>query len=236
MKLLTSNKRELNLDLSDPKVKAWFDRSDETMTKIILNQINNDCIYDNMLADANEDYVILDIGANIGLFSLYAQDSAQHIYCLEPAPDTLEILQKLTKGNDKITIVPAALSNLNGQTNFYLHSNPTINSVNVNQNGTLVLVKTITIGNLLEQYKIAHVDFVKCDIEGGEMSALTVERLDEVKDKIDKWFIEIHQTNRDQSSWPGNLQENRRQIIQNFKTVGYKTIELAHDGLFAYKE
>ena len=50
------------------------------------------------------------------------------------------------------------------------------------------------------------------------------------------WFIEIHQTNVNESPWPGNLESNRQQLAELFQRHGYQTESVIHDQLFAWKQ
>jgi len=177
--------------------------------------------------------VIVDIGANIGLFSLYAQDSASRIIAVEPTPATLRILKRLV--GTRIEIVEAALAFKDGTVDFYVHNNPTINSLTVNQSGECITVPAKTIKTILDELNVDHVDFVKCDIEGSEMLALDILRLREVADRVDSWFIEVHQTSRADEPWPGNLEKNRQILMQRLRGVGYQVQAIIHDQIFAYK-
>ena len=230
--IITTKGRVVEIDLSDPQVADWFARPNETMTDIIVNQINTEGLYNAVLADKT-DLVIVDIGANIGLFSLYAQDSAKRIIAVEPTPATLNILKRLV--NTNIEIVEAALAFKDGTVDFFVHENPTINSLAVNQSGERITVAAKTIKTILDELNVDHVDFVKCDIEGSEMFALDLLRLREVADRIDTWFIEVHQTSRGDEPWPGNLEKNRQILMQRLRGVGYKVEAIVHDQIFAYK-
>jgi FkbM family methyltransferase len=230
----TTKDRIYNIETDDVEIVDWFDRPDVTMTDCILDQLNTERLYDPVLAN-KENLTILDVGANIGLFSLYAQDSAKQIICLEPTPVTLGILEKLTAGIDNIKIAPIALSDSDGEITFYINENPTINSV-VNQVGAEVQVQARTIATVLQEQGLSWVDFVKCDIEGSEMLAITEATLDPVKEKIGSWFIEVHQTNGNTGApWPGNLEDNRQQLIGILRNAGYSAEPIIHDQIFAWK-
>lgn len=230
----TTKDRIHNIETDDAEIVDWFARPDVTMTDCILDQLNTDRLYDPVLAN-KENLIMLDVGANIGLFSLYAQDSAKQIICLEPTPVTLGILEKLTAGIDCIKIAPVALSDSDGEITFYINENPTINSV-VNQAGTEVRVQARTIETVLREQALDWVDFVKCDIEGSEMLAITEATLDPVKDKIGSWYIEVHQTNGNTgASWPGNLEDNRQQLLAVLRNAGYSAEPIIHDQIFAWK-
>lgn len=232
--VLTTKDRTHQIDTADRDVAAWFANNHLTQTHIILRQLNEERFYQPLLGEA-ENYTILDIGANIGLFSLYAQDSAARIIALEPTPATFKMLQKLTEGESKITPVPVALSGHNGTVDFYVSHNPTVNSL-VNRVGEKVTVDARTIATILDEHNLDYVDFVKCDIEGGEMFAITNETIGEVADRIGFWALELHQTDADTgAAWPGNLESNRQQLAEVFRTNGYEVELVEHDQLLAWR-
>lgn len=232
--VLTTKDRTHQINTSDRDVAAWFANNHLTQTHIILRQLNEERFYQPLLGEA-ENYTILDIGANIGLFSLYAQDSAARIIALEPTPATFKMLQKLTEGESKITPVPMALSGHNGTVDFYVNNNPTINSL-VNRVGEKVTVEARTIATVLKEHNLDYVDFVKCDIEGGEMFAITNETIAEVADRIGFWALELHQTDADTgAAWPGNLESNRQKLAEVFRNNGYTVESVEHDQLLAWK-
>jgi FkbM family methyltransferase len=238
-KIYTTKGREHVINSTNPAVVEWFERgtkeADVTQTENMLDQINNERLYDPVLAD-KEDLIVLDIGANIGLFSLYVQDSAKQIIALEPTPATFSVLTEMCKDVEKIKPVSVALSDHDGEIIFYVHENPTINSLVELKEATPVTVQCKTIETILNEQGLDWVDFVKCDIEGSEMIAITEATLTPVKDRIGSWFFEMHQTNRSEASWPGNLEENRQKLITILKNVGYGAEPILHDQIFAWKE
>lgn len=68
-----------------------------------------------------------DVGANIGLYSIYAAKIKNiKVYAFEPSVFNLELLSRninLNKVEDKIKIVPLSISSKNGFSNFYDSTN-----------------------------------------------------------------------------------------------------------------
>lgn len=200
---------------------------------IVLNQINTERLYDPILEDEDE-LIILDIGANIGLFSLHAHDRAKVIYSVEPTPTHFSKLQELTKDYSNIRPLNYALSDQDGEISFYISDqNSTMNSI-VNKYGTEVKVQGKTLFSIINELGLTHVDFIKCDIEGSEMKAITDETVGAVKDIVDCWFIEVHATD-DSRPWPSNLDANRQLIAEVFNRQGYEVQPFNHDTLYIYK-
>ena len=230
----TARDRIHQIESNDEDIVAWFNNDEVTQTDKILNQLNNERFYQPIF-DNLTDAVILDVGANVGLFTLYAIDNAKQIISMEPTPKTFSVLTRLTAGFNNIKPVQVALGGTDGTVDFYINDNPTINSL-VNQVGTAVTVQTRTIETVLKEHNLDWVDFVKCDIEGSEIQAITDATLAPVADKIGFWALEVHQTDAHTGMpWPGNLESNRQQLASIFRNHGYSTEFVINDQLLAWK-
>lgn len=228
----TSKQRDYLYQSRHPDVTAWFGNP-ENYTDVILKQINEERMYDPIFKD-REDMVVLDLGANCGLFSLYAADSCKQLIAVEPTPKTFNVLQEIVKDHTNITPLQLAIGPHNEMISFYINENSTTNSI-LDRNGTETKVQCMTLETLLHMQGLDQVDFIKCDIEGSEMQALTDATLGPVADKIKFWFVEVHQTNVNETPWPGNLESNRQQLAELFQRHGYQTESVIHDQLFAWK-
>lgn len=161
----------------------------------ILEEIYKHKVYDHFLK-GKKDLTILDIGANIGLWTQYAYPFSKIIYALEPSQEHYECLVTMLVSNEMHNVAPIqqAISNENGKANFYHNANTTMYSLNeaVSQ-GESEEVRTITLDVLFEENKIEHIDFMKIDIEGAEAQVFGGDGFDKVKDKIDVIMGEYHQ-------------------------------------------
>lgn len=150
--------------------------------------------------------VFIDLGANIGYFSLLAAKIVGKkgcVFSFEPETKNykyLNINKELNKYNQLITI-QKALSNVNGKTNLFIcpydTGHHTINQIdgitsyetseiyspdNINYNQ----IETITLDDFMSNQKINKVDLIKMDVEGAEMLALagmeqTIKKNDNIK-------------------------------------------------------
>jgi len=216
----------------DADVIAYFD-DPENQIETITRQICDEGMYNPVFLNRSN-MTVLDLGANCGLFSLYAADSCKRVVAVEAAPSTFEILQKLVQDQPVVEALNCAVAPANEDLTFYINENSTTNSL-LDRKGTPVTVRGTTLVNLLDSLAIDHVDFIKCDIEGSEMVALTEETVGAVADRVDFWFVEVHQTNVSEATWPGNLGSNREQLASMFQKLGYQTENVIHDQLFAWK-
>ena len=160
-----------------------------------------------------KDLIVMDIGANIGLFTLYAYSYSKKIYSIEPADDHFETLTKFIEFNklDKVVPIKKAISNKNGQADFYYCRNttmhcldPFVKKFNVenekaygldHKETTVGKVETITLDSLFKEQKIDYVDFMKFDVEGEEAKILAHSSFDLVASKIKMMIVEFHSWN-----------------------------------------
>lgn len=228
--LKTIKGNEILIQSDNIKAKVHFDDS-RNYADYIIGQMNNEEIYKDYIS--GDDLVILDIGGNVGLFSLHCSDCAKVIYSFEPTSSHFALLQEFTSPYPNIIPVNIAISDRDGDISFYTNDhNTTCNSL-VNTTGTCVTVKTKSIVTFLNENNITHVDFVKCDIEGSEMVALKEECVAPLFDIVDKWFIEVHSTS---ANWCiESVTENRNILTEIFEKVGYKTRCVGWEGFYVYK-
>jgi FkbM family methyltransferase len=115
--------------------------------------------------------IVIDAGANMGLFSALASHLGGIVYAFEPVKEIREkYLEKTAQLNPNINIVPLALSNKTGTTDIYVNSNNLGGSSIIlqGQSGTKETILTTTLDDWVKQNNIPKVDFIKADIEGAE--------------------------------------------------------------------
>ncbi|MDG6908066.1 MAG: FkbM family methyltransferase [Nitrososphaerota archaeon] len=125
-------------------------------------------VYDSL--HISPDDIVLDIGANVGIFSVYAARSACKVIAVEPDKNNFGLLIQNVRVNKLRNVCPVccALSDFNG-TGFLSGKNTNIHLV-TSQNRSPVVVKTVD--RLLEELKVPFVDVVKVDAEGEESKIL----------------------------------------------------------------
>lgn len=118
--------------------------------------------------------VFYDIGAHVGYFSAIACEingDSGHVYAFEPRPDNARFLLKhLTiNGFRNFTLTQAAVASYEGTAAF--NANTGTATGHLSDKGNLV-VKVISIDNLYRAGKLPPPDFIKVDVEGGEIEVL----------------------------------------------------------------
>ncbi len=121
--------------------------------------------------------VVLDVGANVGVFSLYAATRSRgRIVAVEPFPANLEFLQRNLAANDqeRVEVVPSALSDRVGSISLIVASKGTMHSIAGEQDagGESIEVPTTTLAALVDKLGLDRIDFMKMDCEGAEGTIL----------------------------------------------------------------
>lgn len=177
----------------DRNLVFFFEQAREF--EYIYNEIFRESIYS---SDIVEPKLIVDIGAHIGLASMYfhLQFPNAHILAYEPNPYLLPILKQNIETNNikNINVIPTAIANKNGFRDFYIdsedewYSNSGFlehgwdNSLNLSK----IQVETINFRDILEQKP----NIVKIDVEGTEMSLIKHNL--ELLTNVDLFLIEFH--------------------------------------------
>lgn len=151
------------------KPEIYFDlRENYDTDAIVVREIWEENVYETHDTHFNKGGVVLDIGANIGTFSVYAAHFGAKVFAVEPEPHNMEALNKnieLNKMQDKIIVCPYAISNYKGVATIH-DSGGGASIKDIDRAGTEVEV--MTLDNLFSLYSIIDVDVLKIDVEGSE--------------------------------------------------------------------
>lgn len=120
--------------------------------------------------------VVLDCGANIGLFSSIAIQKGCTVYAFEPMPDAIQYLQRLKEEYvDSLIICPYALADRVGRAKFHVQNFDLLGASLLENNNIIDCdydVEVITIDEYVRKNKLSKVDYIKADIEGSERDML----------------------------------------------------------------
>lgn len=136
---------------------------------------------------------VLDVGANIGDFAIYAASKGARVFAFEPEPRNIKRMGENIKLNNlehRIKILPYALSSQSGEVVLNV-SSVSPGGHTVGEGDKTIKVPAISLVDFLKQENIRQVDILKIDIEGGEYEVIS-KCPAEVFDKIEKIVGEYH--------------------------------------------
>ena len=108
---------------------------------------------------------VVDIGANIGTFSLMAEKDGANVYAYEPMRQTFKALENNVKlNNSKINIFDQGVANRKCSRKLFLNAGSVFSSMY--GTGKCSTIRCITLKDVLANIK--HCNVLKIDCEGGE--------------------------------------------------------------------
>lgn len=142
--------------------------------------------------------IIIDIGANIGIFSLYAMfNGAAKVLAFEPNLEAFEILKRNVKENcleDCVTTHNVAVGGKDNETvRIPVGSNPNNVVYTIAGGGSddTVAIKTISLHGIFQSNTLNNVDLIKMDCEGAEYEIVEGAN-NGIYDKVKRIRFEYH--------------------------------------------
>ncbi len=201
--------------------------------------------YMNKHLDLKKGGLMLDIGANIGWYSLVmSKGAALDIYAFEPDPHNFQCLTRNIINNNIKGVHPFQVAVADRETKMKLHLYKTYNTgrhslIDHGKTGKFVEVDTICIDAFMKKHGLSGriVELYKIDIEGFEMAAFrgSMETLSKTRFVFSEFTPEIMRS----------INEDPAQFIDLFEKLGFSAYIIRneehaeradHDTLRAYKE
>jgi len=139
--------------------------------------------------------LVVDVGANIGAFSLYAlTNGAAYVYAVEPAADSFDLLRRnlhLNHLQDRASCLMKVIGSEQGQVLFPTLSDPSNSTMPEDSTDSWRLVDALTFDGLLEKHVCAPIDLLKLDCEGAEY-AIILDSAPETWNRVGRILIEYH--------------------------------------------
>lgn len=142
--------------------------------------------------------IVVDIGANIGVFTLFAACKTRNkIYAYEPFPENFEILNRNIQANSITNVVTekAAVTDHIGSAKLLINESSDghrlINRSIERELQKYIQVPTVTLQSIMDDNHLEHIDFLKIDCEGSEWAILTSTPKEYLK-RIRKIAMEFH--------------------------------------------
>lgn len=130
-----------------------------------------------LMTQAREDYVVFDVGANKGEWTLCARSLSEHLqaHAFELVPDTYETLVKNCGHLKNVHLNNKGLSAQNGTVDIYLNSSSETAGLYKRtglKESQIVKGQVVTGDSYVKAQDISHIDFLKIDVEGAEKIVL----------------------------------------------------------------
>jgi FkbM family methyltransferase len=182
--------------------------------------------YKNSGFNINDDDMIIDVGAHIGLFSLFISQQCKKgkIFAYEPIEKNFNILKENIELNKIKNVIyfNSAVSNQSNKLKIFIDSDDSAHSI-FESDKKFIEVNSTTIKSIFDENKIKNCNLLKLDCEGAEYQIIeSIPK--EYFLKIDKMIIEYHIANENPELY--------KKLIQNLKDNSFKIkIEKISDGM-----
>lgn len=183
------------------------------------------------------DSVFIDIGANLGLYSLYASSLMGEngtVVCFEPFSTNYRLLKQNISLNSNLNIRAEnmAIGETDGLINLYYDEkdrNLGMVSSDMTEYTHSEAVKAVSLDSYLNGKSFEKIDFIKIDIEGHEYAALLG-----MKNTLARFhptlLIEILEEDKPKSN------SNKKKIIDFLESFGYRKYFIDDDGSLSETE
>lgn len=160
--------------------------------------------------------VIIDIGAHIGLFTIYASQFCERgkIFAIEPKKENYDLLLINIKENNlkQVKAYNRAVSQSNTFVKLYINEDDSGHSL-YDLSDKYIKVESITLQKILDDNDIAKCNLLKLDCEGAEYEILKSLSISSFE-KIEKIIMEYHMAD----SHPELIKELKNNLIErNYK-------------------
>jgi FkbM family methyltransferase len=155
----------------------------------------------------NDKDIFIDIGANIGYYSLICSKTCKQVYSFEPLKLNYDILNENIKINNinNIIVNNSAISNENN-----IKMNFTYGTSKICENGD-INVDNISLDNYVNLNNITKIKLIKIDVEGYEIKVLETMIIILKNNMVDYIMCEV-------------LQNTYNEVCEIFKQFGYNKI------------
>ena len=180
-------------------IRIWM--RPNSLDRIVINDI---WIYKTYTKefDIGKDDIVVDVGANIGIFSIFAAMFTKNkIYSFEPVPESFGLMKSNIILNKVSNIIPInkAMSGKTGKREFFVSKDKPAGSSFypkdqpdwMFEKQEKMVVDGISLKDFVKEYDIPQIDFLKIDCEGCEYEMLFNCPINILK-RIKRMSIEYH--------------------------------------------
>lgn len=184
-------------------------------------------ILKSILDDLNSDSVFYDIGANTGLYSIFAAHICERVVAFEPYPPNVTLFNRDINRNDfkNVSLFEVALSNQEGEIGFDQPGSSDIgygsSSINTIHSTNTVTVPTTTVDALVSQGEAPVPNIVKIDVEGAE--GLVVQGMKETlkSNECQVVYCEIHESESEARPSIHEFNSSAKELTNTLEKSGF---------------
>lgn len=168
-----------------------------TMDRSIIKEVWMQDIYNQHGICVEEGDTVIDIGAHVGIFSIYAANRSKtgKVFAFEPFIENFKRLENHKKINAKsnLSVYNLGMSNIEGTQTLNLSpdNNTGGHSIHLKtESDNKIEIQTIRLADFCKQEKIDQIDFLKLDCEGAEFDIIKSDMT--ILSKVSKIIMECH--------------------------------------------
>lgn len=171
--------------------------------------------YDLPEISLNKEDTVIDIGAHVGFFTVWAAKRAGQVFSFEPDPETFAHLKRHIDMNslENVCAFQKAVSDKAEDKTFYVANNSAMSSLHRKTDQSIV-VKCATLPEIFESGHIKRCKYLKIDCEGEEYPIL-FSLSDDLFGRIDAIVLEYH----DQEGFIDEKRRGHGQDVDSLKAL-----------------
>lgn len=159
-------------------LEVEVDLEDSFGAEFYVGHCNEAYLLNALVQNIDESAVVVDVGANFGLYALHTANIGCRTVAFEAAPGPAECLRGNIERNglgDRLTLNQRAVSDTVGEAEFYLAKDVSFSGLRDTGRSEFVerfSVETTDLDSALDGLGVEKVDFLKIDVEGAEWRVL----------------------------------------------------------------
>jgi FkbM family methyltransferase len=166
--------------------------------------------------------LVVDVGANVGVFSLFAGRVARLVYSLEPASSNFSRLVSNVSRAKNIIPLQLACAARDGRAALDLSNEPIAFSLKTNAlQGKREMVDAVSLSTLFDRYNISRCDFLKLDCEGSEFDIILGSEKS-LFERITRIVLEYHDHLSEKFS--------HQDLLQRLEALGFRATAYDRNG------
>ena len=178
----------------------------------------------NQYFSVEENNVVVDIGAHIGCFTVFAASKSNRLYSYEPDPENFKLLKEnLRLNNLEHKVRPFQLAVWGRRGRFPMVARDTGLGSLLFAGRKKTMVEAITLDDILDSNNLKRIDFLKVDVEEAEWEIFSSSSASTL-DSIRKIALEVHSS------------ELKNRLTEFFKRFGFsvQTKEIGYQLSYLY--